>query len=99
MLVLSFIDAFKYIYYITKDILTPKGQSPFFGLFVKFRQTIVDSIFVQKIFNFWWTCGLVLASRHTNFYKTLIFGLGIMPPKQNPYELMAARLANFIFIF
>jgi hypothetical protein len=79
--------------------LTPKGWSPVFGQFLKFGQAIVDAIFVQKISNFWWTCGLVLPSRNTNFYKILIFGVGIMPPKQNPSELRAAQVANFIFIF
>jgi hypothetical protein len=51
------------------DALTPKGQSPFFGPFLKFGQAIImDAIFVQKISIFWRTCGLVLASRCTNFY-------------------------------
>jgi hypothetical protein len=78
--------------------LTPKGQSLVFSSFLKFGQAIADVIFVQKISNFRWTCGLVLASRRTNFYKILIFGLGIMPQKQNPCELRAARAANFYFI-
>jgi hypothetical protein len=34
-------------------MLTPKGQSPCFGPFLKFGQTTVDAIFVQKISNFW----------------------------------------------
>jgi hypothetical protein len=50
-------------------MLTPKGRSPFFGPFLEFGQAIVDAIFVQKISNFWWTCGLVVASRCTDFYK------------------------------
>jgi hypothetical protein len=79
--------------------LTPKGRSPLFGPFLKFMQVIVDAIFVQKISNFWWICGLVLASRHTNFYKIIIFGLGIMPQKQNPSELRAAQAAKELFIF
>jgi hypothetical protein len=79
--------------------LTPKGWSPIFGPFLKFRQAIVDAIFVQKTSNFWWTCGLVLASRRTNFYKILIFGLGIMPQKQNPSEFRATRAAKKLFIF
>jgi hypothetical protein len=54
--------------------LTPKGQRPFFVLFLEFGQPIVDAIFVQKISNFWWTCGLVLASRRTNFNKIQISG-------------------------
>jgi hypothetical protein len=33
--------------------LTPEGQSPLFGPFLKFGQAIVDAIFVQKISNFW----------------------------------------------
>jgi hypothetical protein len=33
--------------------LTPKGQRPFFGLFLEFGQPIVDAIFVQEISNFW----------------------------------------------
>jgi hypothetical protein len=68
-------------------VLTPKGRSPVFGPFLKFREAIVYVIFVQKISNFGWTCGLVLASRCTFSYKILIFGLGVMPPKQNPCTL------------
>jgi hypothetical protein len=79
--------------------LTPNGRSPVFGPFLKFGHAIVDAIFVQKISIFWWTCDLVLASRCTNFYKILIFGLGIMPQKQNPYELRAARAAKKLLIF
>jgi hypothetical protein len=30
-------------------LLTPKGRSPVFGLFLKFGQAIVDAIFVQII--------------------------------------------------
>jgi hypothetical protein len=104
--------------------LTPKGQSPFFGLFLKFGQAIVDAIFVQKFSNFLWTCGLVLASRRTNFYKMFvqkisnflwtcglvlasrrinfyeipISGLGVMPQKQNSFDLRVA-LGIQIFIF
>jgi hypothetical protein len=47
----------------------------------------VDAIFVQKISNFWWTCGLVLASRRTKFYENPISALGVMPQKQNSCEL------------
>jgi hypothetical protein len=35
------------------NLLTPKGQRPFFGLFLEFGQPIADAIFVQKISNFW----------------------------------------------
>jgi hypothetical protein len=35
--------------------------------------------------------GLVLASRRTNFYKIPIFGLGVMPQKQNSFILWATR--------
>jgi hypothetical protein len=78
------------------SILTPKGPRPFFDQFLKFGQAIVNAIFVQKIWNFWWTCGLVLASRCTDFYKIPIFNLGAMPQKQNYFEVRAARAANFI---
>jgi hypothetical protein len=61
--------------------LTPKGLEAIFQAFLEFGQAIVDAIFVQKISNFRWTCGLVLASRRTNFYKIPIFGLGVMPQK------------------
>jgi hypothetical protein len=61
--------------------LIPKGRSPFFRQFLKFRQAIVDVIFVQKISNFWWICGLVLASRRSNFYKISVFGDIVMPQK------------------
>jgi hypothetical protein len=33
--------------------LTPKGPRAFLGPFLKFGQTIVNAIFVQKISNFW----------------------------------------------
>jgi hypothetical protein len=79
--------------------LTPKGPRPFFGPFLNFGQAIVNAIFVQKIWNFWWTCGLVLALRCTNFYKIPIFNLGAMPQKQNYFEVWAARAAKKLFIF
>jgi hypothetical protein len=79
--------------------LTPKGPRPFLGPFLKFGQAIVDAIFVQKISNFWQTCGLVLASRHTNFYEILISNLGAMPQKQNYFAVRAARAANFFINF
>jgi hypothetical protein len=64
-----------------ETILTPKERRPFFGPFLDIEQAIVDVIFVQKISNFWWTCGVVLASRRTNFYKIPIFGYTVMPQK------------------
>jgi hypothetical protein len=78
--------------------LNPKGPRPFLGPFLKFGQAIVDAIFVQKISNFRWTCGLVLASRRTYFYKILISNLGAMPQKQNYFEVWAARAAKKLFI-
>jgi hypothetical protein len=80
-------------------MFNPKGRSLGFGPFLKFGQAIVDAIFVQEISNFWWTCGLVLASRCTKFYKILIFGLQVMPQKQNPCELRVAWAAKKLFIF
>jgi hypothetical protein len=59
----------------------------------------VDAIFIQKISNFRRICGLVLASRCTNFYKILIFGLGVMPQKKIPCELKAARVAKKLLTF
>jgi hypothetical protein len=35
-------------YLLVNQTLTPKGQSPVFGPFLKFGQAIVDAIFVQK---------------------------------------------------
>jgi hypothetical protein len=61
--------------------LTPKVLEAIFQAFLKFGQAIVDVMFVQKISNFWQTCGIVLASRPTNFYKIPIFDLGVMPQK------------------
>jgi hypothetical protein len=80
-------------------MLTPTGRSPVSGPILKFGQAIVDAIFVQKISNFWWVCSLVLASRCTNFYNILIFGLKVMPQKQNPCELRAARAGQKTFYF
>jgi hypothetical protein len=79
--------------------LTPKERSLVFGPFLTFGQAIVDAIFVQKISNLWWTFGLVLASRRTNFYKILIFGLGVMFQKQNPSELRATWATKKLFVF
>jgi hypothetical protein len=80
------------------DCLTPKERSPFFGPFLRFGQAIVDAIFVQKISNFWWTCGLVLVSRCTNFYKIPNSSLGAMPQKQNYFKVRATRAAKKLFI-
>jgi hypothetical protein len=71
---------------------TPKGQSPIFSPILKFGQGIVDAIFVQRISNFQWISSSVLASRRTNFYKILIFGLGVMPQKWSSFKLRAARV-------
>jgi hypothetical protein len=79
--------------------LIPKGRRPFFGLFLEFGQPIVNAIFVQKISNFWWTCGLVIASKRTNFYKIPISGLAIMPQKHNYFELRAASGSQKTFYF
>jgi hypothetical protein len=73
--------------------LTPKGRRPFFGPILEFGQAIVDAIFVQKISNFWWTYGLVLASRRTNSYKIPIFGDTNMPQK-HIFCVMRAVLGN-----
>jgi hypothetical protein len=62
-------------------VLTPRRQRPFFGQFLDFGQANVDTIFVQKISNFWWTCGLILVWRCTNFYKIPIVGFTVMPLK------------------
>jgi hypothetical protein len=84
------------IYRVVCCILTPKGPRPFFDLFLKFRQANVDTIFVPKISNFRWTCGIVLTSR---IYKIPISNLGVMPQKQNYFEIRAARVAKKLFIF
>jgi hypothetical protein len=80
-------------------MLTPKVLEAIFQAFLKFGQAIMDAMFVQKITIFWWTCGLVLASRRTNFYKIPIFGLGVMPQKQNSLVLGAARTTKKTFYF
>jgi hypothetical protein len=85
--------------YLESNKLTPKGPRPFFGPFLKFGQAIVDAIFVPKISNFWRTCGLVLASRRTNFYEIPISNLEAMPQKQNYFEVWAAWVAKKLFIF
>jgi hypothetical protein len=43
------------------------------------------------------TLGLVLALRCTSFNKILIFGLGVMPQKQNLCKLRVARVAKLFF--
>jgi hypothetical protein len=59
----------------------------------------MDAIFVPKILNFWWTCGLVLASRHTNFYEIPISSLGAMLQKQDYFEVRVAQAAKKLLIF
>jgi hypothetical protein len=80
-------------------LLTPKGRRPFFGLFLESGQPIADAIFVQKISIFLCACGLVLASRRTNFYKIPISGLAIMPQKHSYFELRAASGSQKTFYF
>jgi hypothetical protein len=84
--------------YSKNFILTPKDQGPFLAYFLKFGLAIVDAIFVQKISNFRWTCGLVLTSRCTNFYEIPISSLGAMLQKQNYFEGHAAWAAKKLFI-
>jgi hypothetical protein len=82
--------------------LTSKGLEAIFQAFLKFGQAIVDAIFVQKISIFLRTCGFVLASRGTNFYKIPIFDLGVMPQKQNSFVLSttwAAKKINYFLTF
>jgi hypothetical protein len=79
--------------------LAPKGQSPFFGPFLGFVQAIVDVIVVQKISNFRWTCGLVLASRRTNFYKIPIFGYTVMFQKHIFFVMRASLGKKKTFYF
>jgi hypothetical protein len=98
LIIVSYVICISYIIW-NFVFLTPKGRRPFFGPFLKFGQAIVNAIFVQKIWIFWWTCGLVLASRCTNFYKIPIFNLGAMPQNQNYFEVRAARAAKKLFIF
>jgi lysozyme family protein len=76
------LDLHHYKLFKNRCTLTPKGRSPFFSPFLRFGQAIVDAIFVQKISNFWRTCGLVLALRRTNFYKIPNPSLGAMPQKK-----------------
>jgi hypothetical protein len=59
----------------------------------------VDAIFVQKISNFWRTCGLVLVSRRTNFYKIPIFGDTIMPQKTHFRTTFGQPIFKFILNF
>jgi hypothetical protein len=66
---------------------------------LEFGQAIVDAIFVQKILNFWGTCGLVLASRHTNLYNIPILGYTIMPPKHTFFVMRAAFGQPILFLF
>jgi hypothetical protein len=76
-----------------KEMLTPKRQKAIFKPFLKFGQAIVKTIFINK--NSWiklWIGGLVLASRCTNFYKILIFGLVLM------YFFFPIRAAKKLFV-
>jgi hypothetical protein len=58
---------------------------------LKFGQAIVDAIFVKKVSNFRRTCGLVLASRRTNFYEIPISDLKAMLQKQDYFEVWVAK--------
>jgi hypothetical protein len=75
----------------TFQLLTTKGPRPFFGPSLKFGQAIVDAIFVKKVSNFRRTCGLVLASRRTNFYEIPISDLKAMLQKQDYFEVWVAK--------
>jgi hypothetical protein len=58
--------------------LSPKGPKAIFKPFLKFGQATVKAIFIKNSWTFLWTCGLILASRRTNFYKNPIFSLVVM---------------------
>jgi hypothetical protein len=75
--------------------LIPKGPETIFKPFLKFGQAIVKAIFIKNSWIKLWTCGLVLASRRTNFYKILIFGLVLM--SQNTF-FFSIRVAKKLFI-
>jgi hypothetical protein len=87
-----------FMFTLSLSWLTPKGPRLFFGPFLKFGQAIVDAIFVHKISYYRWTCGLVLISRRTNFYKIPISNLGAMPQKQNYFPVRATQAAKKLFI-
>jgi hypothetical protein len=71
--------------------LTPKGRSPFFWPIFRVWTGHSRCNICPKISNCWWTCGLVLALRRTNFYKIPIFGYTVMPQK---YILFVMRAAS-----
>jgi hypothetical protein len=76
--------------------LTPEGPETIFKSFLKFGQAIVKAIFIKNSWIKLWTCGLVLASRHTNFYKIPIFGLVLMP--QNMFFSQYGQLKNYLLL-
>jgi hypothetical protein len=62
----------------------------------------LHAIFIQKILNFLCTCGLVSASRSTNFYKIPIFGYIVMPQKHfflSCGQLQAAKKKFILKLF
>ena len=70
---------FSYSYTVAYNvILTPKGPKAISIPFLKFGQPIVKATSIKNSWIFLWTCGFVLASRCTNFYKIPIFSLVIM---------------------
>jgi hypothetical protein len=81
------------------NYLTPKGPETIFKPFLKFRQATVKAIFIKNSWIKLWTCGLVLASRHTNFYKIPIFGLVLMSQNTLFYNTIQAAKKLFIIKF
>jgi hypothetical protein len=87
------------IYYLLSfysPFLTPQGPKAIFEPFFKFGQAIVKAIFIKNSWTFLWTCGLVLASRRTKFYKIPHFGLVVM--SQNVLFFFSTRVAKKLFI-
>jgi hypothetical protein len=77
-------------------LLALKGPETIFKPFLKFGQAIVKAIFIKNSWIKLWKCGLVLASRCTNFYKIPIFGLVLM--SQNTFFYQYGQLKNFLLL-
>jgi hypothetical protein len=74
------------------ELLTPKGPETIFKPFLK---AIVKAIFIKNSWIKLWTCGLVLASRRTNFYKIPIFGTHVL---KCVFFSQIGQLKNFLLL-
>jgi hypothetical protein len=87
------------VFHNVQSGLTPKGPKAIFKPFLKFGLAIVKAIFIKNSWIKLWIGGLVLASRHTNFYKIPIFGLVLMFQNAFFFSIWATKKLFIIKVF